>query len=63
MNLLLDTNVCSAHLKRRRGLLHRFVQHGGGLGIPTIVIGDLYAWDTFPRSSRNSDLLAGQRLP
>ena len=44
MSFLLDTNICSAHLKRPAGLMHRFVQHSGGLYIATIVLGELYAW-------------------
>jgi tRNA(fMet)-specific endonuclease VapC len=44
MAFLLDTNVCSEHLKRPRGLMHRFMQHSGGLFIPTIVLGELYTW-------------------
>lgn len=44
MSHLLDTNICSAHLKRPAGLMHRFVQHAGRLFIPTIVLGELYAW-------------------
>lgn len=44
MSFLLDTNICSAHLKRPAGLMHRFAQHSGGLFIPTIVLGELYAW-------------------
>jgi tRNA(fMet)-specific endonuclease VapC len=44
MSFLLDTNICSAHLKRPAGLMHRFVQHSGGLYIPTVVLGELYAW-------------------
>ena len=44
MRFLLDTNICSAHLKRPAGLMHRFVQHAGGLCIPTIVLGELCAW-------------------
>ena len=44
MSFLLDTNICSAHLKRPAGLMHRFVQHSGALYIPTIVLGELYAW-------------------
>ena len=30
MSYLLDTDICSAHLKRPAGLMHRFVQHCGG---------------------------------
>jgi tRNA(fMet)-specific endonuclease VapC len=44
MSFLLDTNICSAHLKRPGGLIHRFVQHGGSLHISTIVLGELYTW-------------------
>lgn len=43
MSYLLDTNICSAHLKRSGGLAHRFIQYGGRLHIPTIVLGELYA--------------------
>lgn len=44
MSFLLDTNICSAHLKQRSGLIHRFVQHGGSLHVSTIVLGELYTW-------------------
>lgn len=44
MSFLLGTNICSAHLKRPAGLMHRFVQYSGCLFIPTIVLGELYAW-------------------
>ena len=44
MSYLLDTNICSAHLKRPAGLIHRFVQHSGRLFLPTVVLGELYAW-------------------
>jgi tRNA(fMet)-specific endonuclease VapC len=44
MSFLLDTNICSAHLKRPSGLLHRFVQYSGRLYTSTIVVGELYSW-------------------
>lgn len=44
MSFLLDTDICSAHLKRPSGLMHRFVQHSGRLYIPTIVLAELYTW-------------------
>ncbi len=44
MSFLLDTDTCSAHLKRPAGLIHRFVQHSGGLYLTTIVLGELYTW-------------------
>lgn len=44
MSFLLDTNTCSAHIKRPSGLAHRFAQYSGNLYVPTIVLGELYAW-------------------
>ena len=43
MMFLLDTNICSAHLKRPGGLAHRLLQHTGRLRIPTITAAELYA--------------------
>src|SRR5262249_57870553 len=43
MTHLLDTSICSAHMKRPGGLAHRFLQYSGGLCIPTIVLAELYA--------------------
>lgn len=43
MTHLLDTNICSAHMRRPGGLAHRFFQHAGGIAIPTIVLAELYA--------------------
>jgi tRNA(fMet)-specific endonuclease VapC len=43
MSHLLDTNICSAHFRRAGGLAHRFIQYGGGLYVPTVVVGELYA--------------------
>ena len=56
MDSLLDTNICSAHLKRPAGLMHRFVQYSGRLYIPTIVLGELYAW-AYKRSQPGCDHL------
>ena len=44
MSFLLDTNICSAHLRRPAGLSHRFTQHTGRLLVPSIVVGELYTW-------------------
>jgi len=44
MSFLLDTDTCSAHLKRPAGLVQRFMQHSGGLYLATLVLGELYAW-------------------
>ena len=43
MSFLLDTNICSAHMRRPAGLAHRFVQHAGRLYVPTVVLAELYA--------------------
>jgi tRNA(fMet)-specific endonuclease VapC len=44
MSFLLDTNICSAHIRRPSGLMHRVVQHSGRLFVPTVVLAELYAW-------------------
>jgi tRNA(fMet)-specific endonuclease VapC len=44
MTFLLDTNTCSAYLKHRRGLAHRFLQHSGRLHVSSIVLGELFTW-------------------
>ena len=43
MKFLLDTNICSAHMRRPAQLAHRFIQYLDQLAIPTIVLGELYA--------------------
>ena len=43
MNFLLDTDTCSAHMRRPARLAHRFIQYFGGLAIPSIVLAELYA--------------------
>lgn len=43
MTHLLDTNICSAHMRRPAGLAHRFFQYAGGISIPSVVLAELYA--------------------
>lgn len=64
MSYLLDTDLCSAHLKRPSGLIHRFIQHSGRLFISSIVLGELYAW-AFRRSSPQTlvDRIEAELLP
>lgn len=62
MSFLLDTNICSAHFTRKKGLTHRFIQHSGGLFVSTVVLGELYAGAYHSQSSSRlveciSDLL------
>jgi len=44
VSFLLDTNICSAHLKDERQLFSRFMQHSGNLFVSRIGIAELYAW-------------------
>jgi tRNA(fMet)-specific endonuclease VapC len=44
MSFLLDSDICSAHLRRPGPLFHRFMQHAGRLWISTITLSDLYTW-------------------
>jgi tRNA(fMet)-specific endonuclease VapC len=43
LNFLLDTDTCSAHMRRPSRLAHRFIQHVGGLAIPSVVLAELFA--------------------
>jgi tRNA(fMet)-specific endonuclease VapC len=43
MRFLLDTNICSAHMRRPGRLAHRFIQHSGQLVISSVVLAELYA--------------------
>jgi len=42
MTYLLDTNICSAHMRRPAKLAHRFIQFAGRLAIPPLVLAELY---------------------
>ena len=50
MNFLIDTDICSAHLRNVRGVGARFVQHGGQLCISAVSLGELYAWASRAKS-------------
>ncbi len=43
MSFLLDTNICSAHMKRPAVLTYRLIQHMGRLAIPSLVLAELEA--------------------
>ncbi len=59
MTYLLDTNICSAHMRRPGGLAHRLLQHSGRLAIPSIVLAELYAGaHRHPNSTRLLGLIA-----
>jgi predicted nucleic acid-binding protein len=44
VSFLLDTNICSFHLRNRDSLTTWFIQHSGRIAVPTIVVGELHAW-------------------
>ena len=44
MSYLLDSDICSAYMRRPGPLFHRFMQHTGRLWISTITVSDLYTW-------------------
>lgn len=44
MSFLLDTNIVSAHLRKKPDLTHRFLQYSGRLHISTITLAELYTW-------------------
>ena len=44
MTFLLDTDICSVHLKDERRLFSRFLQYAGNMYTSRIVVAELYAW-------------------
>lgn len=44
MSFLLDSDICSAYLRRPSPLFPRFMQYSGRLWISTITLSDLYTW-------------------
>lgn len=43
MNFLLDTDTCSAHMRRPSRLAHRFIQYTGQMAISSVTLAELYA--------------------
>jgi tRNA(fMet)-specific endonuclease VapC len=43
MNFLLDTDICSAHMRRPARLAHRLIQHTGQIAISSVNLAELYA--------------------
>ncbi|HEX4590079.1 MAG TPA: type II toxin-antitoxin system VapC family toxin [Gemmataceae bacterium] len=43
MSFLLDTDTCSAHMRRPAKLAHRFIQYTSLLAISTVNLAELYA--------------------
>jgi tRNA(fMet)-specific endonuclease VapC len=44
MSFLLDTDICSAHLKGDRQVSSRFLQYSGRLNISVLTASELYTW-------------------
>ncbi len=44
MSFLLDTDTCSAHLKQKGNLTHKFLQYMGRLHISVVTLGELFTW-------------------
>jgi predicted nucleic acid-binding protein len=44
MSFLVDTDICSAHLRQKGAINNRFLQYTGRLHISAITLGELYAW-------------------
>jgi predicted nucleic acid-binding protein len=43
LSYLLDSNIGSARFRRPGRLAHRFIQYGGGLFVPTVVLVEFHA--------------------
>jgi predicted nucleic acid-binding protein len=44
MSFLIDTDICSAHLRANRAVNNRFMQYIGQLHVSTVTLGELYTW-------------------
>src|SRR5262245_29585180 len=44
MSFLVDTDICSAHLKQRGPVTNRFLQYTGRLHISAVTVGELFTW-------------------
>jgi tRNA(fMet)-specific endonuclease VapC len=44
LSFLVDTDICSAYLKRNGLVTNRFIQYGGRLNISAVTLGELFAW-------------------
>ena len=44
MSFLIDTDICSAHLRGKGSVTNRLLQYTGGLHVSMITVGELYTW-------------------
>lgn len=45
MSFLIDSDICSAHLRGTSGLANRFLQYTGRLHISVLTLGELFELD------------------
>jgi tRNA(fMet)-specific endonuclease VapC len=50
MSFLIDTDICSSHLRNKPVVVARFVQYAGQLFISAVSLAELYAWVSRRRS-------------
>jgi tRNA(fMet)-specific endonuclease VapC len=43
MKFLLDTDICSAHMRRPAKFAHRLIQHAGQMAVSSVNLAELYA--------------------
>jgi tRNA(fMet)-specific endonuclease VapC len=43
MKFLIDTDICSAHMRRPAMLAHRFIQYTGAIAVSAVTLAELYA--------------------
>ena len=51
MGFLLDTDICSFHLKGMSQVFSRVMQHAGQLHVSALTVGELYVWALRTRST------------
>lgn len=61
MSFLLDTDICSAHLKGVGVVSDRFLQYMGRLHISAVTLGELYTW-TLRRNASPRRLMLLQEM-
>ncbi|MEX0717365.1 MAG: type II toxin-antitoxin system VapC family toxin [Planctomycetaceae bacterium] len=50
MSYLIDTDVCSAHLRQNPGVTRQFSQNIGRLNVSVLTVGELLSWTLRPKT-------------
>jgi tRNA(fMet)-specific endonuclease VapC len=61
MSFLIDTDICSAHLKGAGAVTGRLLQYTGRLHVSVVTVGELYTW-AFRAGAASRRLLALREL-